>query len=89
MADLFLEDPAHPLLGLHRLKNNSKGQHKDSNYAVSITMRYRAVYFVYGDANVWYWVGTHADYDRFTGGKRIPTSYSSDLRLFCAADDTM
>ena len=32
-------------------------------------MRYRAVYIVDGDANVWYWVGTHADYDRFTGGK--------------------
>jgi len=67
--ELFEANPLHPSLALHRLKNNSKGSHRDDSYAVSITTRYRAVYFTDGDTNVWYWVGTHAEYNRFTGGK--------------------
>jgi hypothetical protein len=32
-------------------------------------MQYRAVYFVAPDGvNIWYWVGTHAEYDTLTGG---------------------
>lgn len=67
--ELFLENPRHPSLALHALKDNIKGSHKDGSFAVSITMRYRAIYFVDGDVNVWYWVGSHADYNRFTGLK--------------------
>lgn len=66
--ELFLQNPQHPSLGLHALKNNSRGSHTDDSFAVSITMRYRAIFFADGNVNVWYWVGTHADYDRFTGG---------------------
>ncbi len=61
---LYLDNPS---LGLHRLKDNSKGSHKDGSHAVSINAQYRAVYFVNGGVNVWYWVGTHAQYNRFTG----------------------
>jgi hypothetical protein len=32
-------------------------------------MQYRAIYAVADGKNVWYWVGTHAEYDIFTGGK--------------------
>jgi hypothetical protein len=34
---------------------------------VSITMKYRALYVVEGDTNVWYWIGTHNDYENFIG----------------------
>ena len=34
-----------------------------------ITMQYRAIYVVDGNTNVWYWCGSHNDYDNFTGGK--------------------
>lgn len=33
-------------------------------------MQYRAIYFVQGEINVWYWIGTHAAYKRFTGSKK-------------------
>ena len=37
------------------------------SFSVSVTMNYRAIFFLDGPVNVWYWIGTHADYDRFTG----------------------
>ena len=67
---LFHRDPAHPSLRRHPLKETKKGSHVPNSHSVSITMQYRAIYFVDKDGiNVWYWIGTHADYDRFTGGK--------------------
>jgi hypothetical protein len=32
-------------------------------------MQYRAIYVVdeETDQNVWYWIGTHAQYEKFTG----------------------
>lgn len=30
-------------------------------------MQYRAVYYKDGDTNVWYWIGTHAQYDKLVG----------------------
>jgi hypothetical protein len=32
-------------------------------------LQYRAIYVVDGDINVWYWIGSHADYDRFIGSR--------------------
>jgi hypothetical protein len=63
----FLEDPSHPSLRHHRLEESKKGQHQPGSFSVSITMRYRAIYVRDGDTNVWYWIGSHADYDAFTG----------------------
>ena len=65
---MFLEDPSHPSLRHHALKDSNKGQHRAGSFSVSITMRYRAIYVRDGDTNVWYWIGSHADYDNFTGG---------------------
>ncbi len=31
--------------------------------SVSITMPYRAIYVSDGDTNVWYWIGSHGEYD--------------------------
>ena len=55
---LFVGNPQHPALRLHRLKNTKKGQHITNSWSVSITMQYRAIYVVDGDTNVWYWIGT-------------------------------
>ncbi len=66
---LFRKNPSHPSLHLHDLKDNKKGQHRDSSKAVSVSAQYRAIFVVEGDTNVWYWIGTHNDYNTFTGRK--------------------
>ena len=63
----FLANPAHPSLRLHALEDDGRGRHLAGSTSVSITMQYRAIYVVEDDTNVWYWVGTHNDYDGFTG----------------------
>jgi hypothetical protein len=65
--DRFVEDPSHPSLRHHALKETKKGRHRSASFSVSITMQYRAIYARDGDTNVWYWIGTHADYDAFIG----------------------
>jgi hypothetical protein len=67
--ELFLEDPSHPSLRHHPLGDNKKGQHKSGSFSVSITLRYRAIYTKDGDTNVWYWIGSHSDYNAFIGSK--------------------
>ena len=65
---LFDNDPAHHSLRHHELKENKRGSHLTGSFSVSITLRYRAIYVVAPDGqNVWYWIGTHAQYNRFTG----------------------
>jgi hypothetical protein len=65
---LFCLDPSHPSLRHHVLEDTRKGKHRKGSCSISITMRYRAVYVPLEDANVWYWIGTHAEYKNFTGG---------------------
>jgi hypothetical protein len=65
----FRQDPSHPSLRHHSLEDNDKGRHKKGSVSVAITMKYRAIYFVDGETNVWYWIGTHNDYENFTGKK--------------------
>jgi hypothetical protein len=50
----FLQNPLHPALRSHALKR---------------TRGYRAIYAVRNGVNIWYWIGSHADYDTFTGRK--------------------
>lgn len=66
---LFDRDPSHPSLRHHELKDTRKGRHEEGSFSVSITMQYRAIYVVRGAVNIWYWIGTHADYATFTGRK--------------------
>jgi hypothetical protein len=66
---LFLKDANHPMLALHDLKDNRRGQHQSSSYSVSVTYRIRAIFTIDGDTNVWYWIGTHEAYNSFTGVK--------------------
>ncbi len=63
---LFLNNPLHPALRLHKLKNSKNTSHLPESYSVSIGM-YRAVFVMVGDVNVWYWIGSHAEFDTFAG----------------------
>lgn len=66
---LFERDPGHPSLCDHPLHDNKRGRHRNGSRAVYVTKQYRAIYVIDGDTNVWYWIGTHNDYENFTGRK--------------------
>ena len=66
---VFLQDPEDARLENHPLDDTRRGRHRAGSRAISITRRYRAIYVVDGDTNVWYWIGSHEDYNVFTGRK--------------------
>jgi hypothetical protein len=57
---LFLKDPDHPSL---RFKKIDK---VENVYSVRIGLGYRALGVLEGSTVVWFWIGSHADYDRLT-----------------------
>jgi hypothetical protein len=65
----FVQDPSHSALRHHSLDENKRGQHRPGSFSVSISMQYRAIYTIDGDTNVWYWIGTHSEYNTFVGKK--------------------
>jgi len=44
-----------------------RGRHRLNSWSVWINREYRAIFVVDGETNVWYWVGSHSDYNTFTG----------------------
>jgi hypothetical protein len=59
---LFQQNPAHP--GLH-----FKKVHADPPiYSARVGIGYRAVGAVDGNTVVWFWIGSHADYERLLAG---------------------
>jgi hypothetical protein len=67
---LFRDDPDHPMLHRHPLGDTHRGQHRAGSFSVWINRQYRAIYVEDGGTNVWYWVGSHSDYNIFTGRNR-------------------
>ena len=59
----------HSSLHNHPLDDTRQGRHRKNSRAVWITLRYRAIYVVDGETNVWYWIGSHEDYNIFTGAQ--------------------
>ena len=55
---LFEENPYHPSLHF-KCVNQEK-----SRYSVRVNKSYRAVGTKKGDTIIWYFIGTHTDYDR-------------------------
>jgi hypothetical protein len=54
---LFRQNPAHPGLRFKQV-------HADPPiYSVRVGLGYRAVGVRDGDTMIWYWIGSHADYD--------------------------
>jgi hypothetical protein len=64
---LFQSDPFHPALANHELVDTKKGRHRKASRSIAVTRRYRAIYVVDGPTNVWYWIGSHEDYNNFVG----------------------
>ncbi|MEG5018351.1 MULTISPECIES: ParE family toxin-like protein [unclassified Microcoleus] len=57
----FKEDPSYPSLRFKKV-------HPDLPiYSARITKNYRAVGQLDGDTVIWFWVGSHAEYDKFLG----------------------
>lgn len=52
---LLKQDSTHPSLHLKKVKNF---------WSVRIGIRYRALAFQVEEGLIWFWIGTHADYDR-------------------------
>ncbi len=55
---LFRQDPDHPSLQFKRIHD------VEPVYSVRVTLGYRALGVVHADRVVWFWIGSHADYDR-------------------------
>ena len=55
---LFDDDPNHPSL---RFK---KVHARESVYSARISLDYRALGVLDGDVIVWFWVGSHAEYEK-------------------------
>jgi hypothetical protein len=55
---IFRDNPAHPGLRLERLKSDPR------TWSVRITRDYRAVALRIGDNWLWFWIGTHNEFDR-------------------------
>ena len=55
---LFRENPGHPSLHFKRVHD------RDPIYSVRVTLGYRAVGLLEDEEVTWFWIGTHAEYDR-------------------------
>ena len=55
---LFRSNPAHPGLQFKKLEGG------DNIYSARIGLEYRALAVMKKDRIVWYWIGSHSDYDR-------------------------
>ena len=55
---LFEGNPSHPGLQFKKLEG------EDNIYSARIGLDYRALGVMKKDRVVWYWIGSHADYDR-------------------------
>ncbi len=56
---LFKVNPSHPSLRFKPVHTKAKG----SFYSVRIGIHYRALALREGDSLLWFWIGSHADYD--------------------------
>ena len=55
---LFRENPKHPSLQFKKVHD------RDPVYSVRVTGAYRAVGLLEDDEVTWFWIGSHAEYDR-------------------------
>ena len=54
---LFRQNPAHPGLRFKQVHTDPP------TYSVRVGAHYRAVGILDGDTVIWFWIGSHADYD--------------------------
>ena len=59
---LFLENPQHPSLHFKKVHG------RDPIYSVRVTLGYRALGLLEDEDLTWFWIRSHAEYDRLLGG---------------------
>ncbi len=59
---LFRENARHPSLQFKKVHD------RDPIYSVRVTLGYRALGLLDDDEITWFWIGTHAEYDRLLQG---------------------
>jgi len=59
---LWLANPRHPSLHFKPVPSVDEGV-----WSVRIGIHWRALGTREGEEMIWFWIGSHADYDRFTG----------------------
>lgn len=55
---LWKDDPAHPSLHFKRIHNH------EALYSVRVAKGWRVLGLLEGDTMTWFWIGSHAEYDR-------------------------
>jgi len=55
---LFRTDPTHPGLRFKKVEQN------ENVYSVRVGLGYRALGSLEGSTILWFWIGSHADYER-------------------------
>jgi hypothetical protein len=65
-----LKNPQHNSLRAHRLNDSKRGRHKKGSISISVTRSYSAIRVQADQEYLWYWVGTHEQYNVFTGSRR-------------------
>ncbi len=55
---LFSQDPKHPSLRFKKVHTT------EPVYSARINVDYRALGIVDGEEIIWFWIGSHADYDK-------------------------
>jgi hypothetical protein len=58
---LFKEDPFHPSLHFKQIRVT------EPIYSVRVGRSYRAIGVKHGEEVVWFWIGSHSDYDKLVG----------------------
>ncbi len=58
---LFAGDPNHPSIRFKKIHGT------ESIYSARISLDYRALGVLHGKYIIWYWIGTHAEYDKQLG----------------------
>jgi hypothetical protein len=61
---LWSRDPSHPSLRFKKIQNF------DKVWSVRVSRNYRAVGARDGEKVVWFWIGSHADYDQLLRKRR-------------------
>jgi hypothetical protein len=59
---LWKKDPRHPSLSFKRVGR------RYSAYSIRVGLGWRALGFVEADTVVWFWIGSHAEYERLLTG---------------------
>ena len=61
---VWIKNPSHPSLRFKKIQNF------DNVWAVRVSINYRAVGARDGDKIVWFWIGSHAEYDQLLRTRR-------------------